>query len=181
LRQFFDRPPKAHDSSERGQIDWLHAARWTLFALIGVLLGALGVLLWRWRKGRRIEVATALPVAAVPDLSKEDVTADQLPEDGWLSLARELVERGELRLALRAFYLAGLAHLGHRELINIARYKSNLDYDRELHRRARGNGDLLAAFEANLLAFERAWYGEHAVTPATLGGFSENLERIRAC
>ena len=43
---------------------------------------------------------------------EENVTADQLPEDGWLQLARELIERGELRLALRASYLAGLAHLG---------------------------------------------------------------------
>ena len=74
---------------------------------------------------------------AVPDLNEESVTADQLPEDGWLQLARELMERGELRLALRASYLAGLAHLGHRELIHLARHKSNRDYDRELHRRAR--------------------------------------------
>jgi len=117
----------------------------------------------------------------VPDLNEENVTADQLPEDGWLALARGLMEQGELRLALRAFYLATLAHLGHRELIRLARHKSNLDYDRELERRARGNAGLLDAFDENLLLFERAWYGEHAVTPDTLTGFSQNIERIRTC
>jgi hypothetical protein len=181
LRKVFEREPKPNDSSERGSINWSSTARWTLIALMAALLIILGVLLWRWRQGRRTEVAVAQPVAAVPDLNEESVTADQLPEDGWLQLARDLMERGELRLALRAFYLAGLAHLGHRELIQIARYKSNRDYDRELRRRARGNADLLTAFDANLLAFEAAWYGEHAVTPDTLGGFSQNLERIRAC
>jgi len=98
-----------------------------------------------------------------------------------LRLARELMEKGELRLSLRAYYLASLAHLGQRELIHLERYKSNHDYDRELQRRARGNGALLSAFDENLLAFERGWYGDHDVTPVTLDGFSRNIERIRAC
>ena len=38
--------------------------------------------------------------------------ASQLPEDAWLKLAREMVEKGDLRLAVRAMYLAMLAHLG---------------------------------------------------------------------
>jgi hypothetical protein len=124
---------------------------------------------------------TAEALAPLPDLRDEGVTADQLPEDGWLQLARDLVQRGELRLALRASYLAGLAHLASRQLIGLARHKSNHDYDRELRRRARTNAELLAAFDRNLSAFERTWYGTHAVTPETLGDFTQNLERIRAC
>jgi hypothetical protein len=181
LRKAFDREPRPRESTERGGINWSATARWTLILLIAALVIILGVLLWRWRQGRRAEVAIAQPMIAVPDLNEESVTADQLPEDGWLQMARDLMQRGELRLALRAFYLAGLAHLGHRELIRIARHKSNRDYDRELRRRARGNSDLLSAFDSNLLVFEAAWYGEHAVTSETLGGFSQNLERIRAC
>jgi len=182
LRKFFQRNP-LDDGSEAssGKVDWPTAARWTLIALVAVLLGILGVLLLRWRKARGAGIVTARPVAAVPDLNEEGVTADQLPEDGWLRLAQELVARGDLRLALRASYLAGLAHLGHRELIRIARHKSNYDYERELRRRARGNDSLLDAFDENLTSFERSWYGEHEVTPGTIGSFSENLERIRAC
>ena len=182
LRKVFERKPKDKDESKsKGKIDWTAAARWTLIVLIAMLVGILGVLLWRWRKGRTSEVAIAQPVAAVPDLNEEGVTADQLPEDGWLRLASELMEKGDLRLALLASHLAGLAHLGHRELIRLARHKSNRDYDRELRRRARGNASLLDAFDDNLEAFERSWYGEHAVTRDSLGSFSQNLERIRAC
>lgn len=146
-------------------------------ALIGIILA---VLLIRMRRGVQKSVAIAEP-SVIPDLTSEDVTADQLPEDGWLKLARELMQSGELRLALRASYLAGLAHLGQRQLITLARHKSNYDYDRELQRRARTRAELLAAFEANLAAFERAWYGLHEVTPETLGGFNQNLETIRSC
>ena len=98
-----------------------------------------------------------------------------------MRIARELVQKGDLRLALRAFYLATLAHLGQRELICLARHKSNHDYDSELQRRARGNSSLLDAFDQTLLAFERVWYGDHAVTRETLDGVAENMERIRAC
>lgn len=181
LRDLFKREPKHDAESNRGSVNWSSTARWTLIALVAALVLILGFLLWRWRKGRPVDVAVAEAAVAVPDLNEESVTADQLPEDGWLRLARDLMDRGDLRLALRALYLAGLAHLGHRELISIARYKSNRDYDHELRRRARGNADLLTAFDANLVAFEAAWYGEHDVTPGTLDGFSQNLERIRAC
>ncbi len=146
---------------------------------VGVL--ALAWAVWRTWGGPRRKAATAEAVPVMPDLRSEDVAADQLPEEGWLQLARELMERGELRLALRAAYLAGLAHLGQRELVSIARHKSNRDYDRELHRRARSRAELLAAFEENLLTFERAWYGCHEVTRDTFASFTRNLDRMRAC
>ncbi len=181
LRSLLDRKPREPSTSSSASLNWGGVARGTLIALAVGLVVVVGVLLWRSRRKIR-EMVMAHPVAAVvPDLNEESVTADQLPEDGWLQMARELMERGEMRLALRAFYLAGLAHLGQRELIRIARHKSNRDYDVELRRRARGNADLLSAFDANLLVFEASWYGEHAVTREALGGFSQNLERIRAC
>lgn len=156
------------------------AARIALIVL-GVALIAFIVVMYLRSRGKRSEVVLAEALAPVVDLNEETVTADQLPEDGWTRLGRELTEKGELRLALRAFYLASLAHLGQREYIRLARHKSNHDYDRELQRRARGNGELLAAFDENLLVFEGAWYGDHVVTDGTIQGFSQNLERIRAC
>jgi len=177
-RLFF--PDKSDSPEASSGLDWGTMARWVLVILALTVCVALGVLLWRSRKNIR-GVGVSPAVATLPDLNQESVTADQLPEDGWLQLARDLMDGGELRLALRAFYLATLAHLGSRELIRLARHKSNHDYDRELQRRARGKAGLLDAFDENLLTFERAWYGEHDVTPDTLDGFSQNLERIRAC
>lgn len=150
------------------------------YVLLAVAVVLLGWAAWRrHRRGKR-SVVSAEAVAAVPDLHSDEVSADELPEDRWLQLAGELKGKGELRLALRALYLAALAHLGQRDLLVIARHKSNLDYRRELKRRAAQRGELLGAFEENVLSFENAWYGRRAVTPEVLGHFTEKLELIRA-
>jgi hypothetical protein len=161
---------------------WLGKLRWLYYGLIAVTLGLVCVLIWkRWRtrSRREIPVAQSLPVA--PDLTQENVTADQLPEDGWIELARTLSQQGEHRLALRALFLAGLAHLGSRNLIAIAKHKSNLDYERDLDRRARAVPGLRATFVEHRSVFERAWYGRHEVQPDTFEHFVANLEKIRAC
>jgi hypothetical protein len=155
--------------------------RGILYATIALCIGLILFFLWKQRRNLRVTMVAAEAMSAIPDLRSDDVVADQLPEDGWLKLARDLMDQGELRLALRASYLASLAHLGRRELISIARHKSNLDYERELRRRARSREELLSAFDANLDAFECAWYGLHEVTADILTGFNANLDRIRAC
>ena len=178
-RKMFAKKSAGGSDSGEGGFGW--TSRGALYTAIALSIALIAFYLWKARRNLRIAMIAAQPLAAVPDLRADDVFAGQLPEDGWLKLARELMEQGELRLALRASYLAGLAHLGQRQFITIARHKSNLDYERELRRRARSREELLAAFDANLDAFERAWYGLHEVTRDTLGGFNANLDRIRAC
>ncbi len=151
------------------------------YLLVGAGILLLAWTVWTVLRNRSPLVITAQALQAVPDLNAEDVVADQLPVDGWLRMMQDLLNAGELRLALRAAYLATLAHLAQRELLAIARYKSNRDYQRELQRRARSREALLAAFEENLQAFERSWYGQHEVTRDLLARFSQNLETIRAC
>jgi hypothetical protein len=161
--------------------DYAGPLRAVLVVATALLAGILAFLIWkRWKQGRRATAIVAEALPAAPDLTADDVNAAQLPEDGWLRLAREMMERGELRLALRALFLAALAHLGSRELIAIARHKSNRDYERELHRRARTRDELLAAFAENRALFEGAWYGLHEVTREVIDRFSANVERIRA-
>ncbi len=92
-----------------------------------------------------------------------------------------MLSKGELRLALRAMYLATLAHLANREIVTIARFKSNHDYETEVNRRARGSPELLAAFSANVSSFDRSWYGLYDVTAEALTQFQSNFERIRSC
>ena len=117
---------------------------------------------------------------SISSLRDENVGAEQLPEDGWTKLARELLERGELRLALRALYFASLAHLAARNLISIARFKSNRDYERELRRRGHSSPDLLSVFGDNLGSFERSWYGLHEVNRELVDQFAANVERMKA-
>jgi hypothetical protein len=155
-------------------------AKRLLYILVVAAVVVVALLFWRRRRAMKESVVSATAVEAVVDLHSDDVVADQLPEDRWLALARELMEKGELRLSLRASYLASLAHLGQRELLAIARHKSNLDYRRELNRRASQRRELLGAFEENVLSFERAWYGRALVTPEVVNRFATNLEVIRA-
>ncbi len=152
--------------------------------LYGLLVVAAALLVyggWRAWRGRIPAMIAAQARPAMPNLEAEDVAPDALPEDEWLQFARSLLEKGDLRLALRAAYLAGLANLGQRELLTIARHKSNMEYDRELKRRARTREELVTIFEENLAAFERSWYGNHQVTQDGFTRFTANLERMRAC
>jgi hypothetical protein len=153
-----------------------------LYGLLAAVISALGVFLYRIARGRRrpnIAVA-ASPIQPAPDVADENVSADQLPEDGWTRLARELMERGECRLALRAYYLASLAHLAHRKLIRIARSKSNRDYENELRRRGHTVPELIPMFGENVTTLERIWYGMHDVDGVIVREFAANVDRIRA-
>jgi hypothetical protein len=116
-----------------------------LYALVAAAVIGLAYAVYRIFRNRnsRVEAVASEPLQLAPDLSDETLGADLLPEDGWTKLGRELLARGELRLALRAFYLASLAHLAQRNLISLAKFKSNRDYLLELQRRAHSFPDLL--------------------------------------
>ncbi len=161
---------------------WADATRGLFILLLVVLAAAIGFLLYRlWKNYHHlIPEGVAQPAPATPDLTDDNVTAAQLPEDEWLRLARELMTKGELRLALRALYLAGLAHLAGRGLLTIARYKSNLEYARELGRRSHALPVVLTAFTHNVAVFDRVWYGRHEATHDLLAAFETNVQRIRS-
>ncbi|HYR85748.1 MAG TPA: hypothetical protein VE422_16780 [Terriglobia bacterium] len=151
-----------------------------LYGLLAFALSALGVVLVRiWRGKRPAAIIVAEEIPGAPDIADESIGAEQLPEDGWTKLARELLERGEFRLAMRAFYLASLAHLAGRNLIGIARFKSNRDYENELRRRGHAIPSLLSVFATNVSMFERIWYGVHEVNRELVQEFAANVDRIK--
>ena len=177
FEKFYGEPSDSNGASK----PWGAGARVTLWAALAASLAIIVWALLRALREKRAPIVAAEAIATIPDLTSDDVAADELPEDGWLQLARDHAARGDFALAMRAMWLACLAHLGHRELLRIARHKSNRDYDLELRRRARAREELLAAFRENLNAFESSWYGRHQATAEIYARFSGNLERIRAC
>jgi hypothetical protein len=180
-RLFAQRTPSDPRPSGSG---WYSASRGWMIALVVVLVIAALALLAKAVQQFRLRKLAALPIAAPApkvDLEDDAVTADLLPEDEWQALAREHLRQGEMRLALRAFFLSGLAHLAAREVLTLSRHKSNRDYEAELRRRARDQSLLLEAFAANIALVERVWYGQHAVDAEALRDFELNLQRIRAC
>jgi hypothetical protein len=160
---------------------WVLSVRGLAIALLVVALVALAVLLVRvWKqRANREPLVEAEPVVTAEDLQEERLTADALPEERWLAMAQELIQQGELRLALRAYFLGSLACLSRHELVSIRRFKSNHDYQRELDRRGHAYPALVGAFGANVALFEGVWYGAHDVTPRIIDEFRGNQERIR--
>jgi len=180
LRKLFQHPRTYSDSGSSGY-GWIEVLQVLLYGLVAVVLAALAVLFYRvWRDRRAPAVVASEPIQPLPDINDENVGADQLPGDSWTKLARELLTRGELRVALRAFYFASLAHLASRNLISLARFKSNRDYERELQRRGHAFPDLLPVFGDNLGSFERIWYGLHEVNIDLVERFAANAERMKA-
>ncbi len=164
-------------SEARSWGSWAPELLWGLLALVAIALAIALIRGWHRRPAVIQAQAAVVPV----DLCSEALSADALPEDAWLQLAREHAARGDLQLALRAAWLACLAHLGGRDLLRIAAFKSNREYEGELRRRARTRAGLLSAFADNLISFERCWYGRHAVSPEAFEIFHKNLEQIRGC
>ena len=161
-------------------------SQWTSFSRVWILVpvvcivGVLVFLVWRSRKNRRPRiVAPEVSAKLSPDITREDLDATALPEEDWLHLALELMGKGELRLAVRALYLATLASLARQELVTIAKYKSDREYELELRRRSHSRPHLVGVFAENRILFESAWYGMHEVTPGIMDRFLQNQERIR--
>lgn len=163
-------------------MDWLLLSQILTYALVAAVLSTLVIVFFRmWKKRQpKPDALQTEAIQPVPDITDENVGADQLPEDGWTKMARELLARGEFRLALRAFYLASLAHLAERNLISLARFKSNHDYERELGRRAHALPTLQQLFEQNVVAFDRVWYGTDPASGELVNQFAANVERIKA-
>lgn len=137
-------------------------------ALVILLLSAF--LFYRKRsRGKKPEAAVA---SALPDIRSESVRPEDLESDDWARLAEELRAKGELRLAMRAYFLSCLSYLGRSGAIRTALYKSNRDYIRELCMRPAQQG-ARRLFPEAVAIYERAWYGYAAVDGEGLGSFIE--------
>jgi hypothetical protein len=180
LKKLFANP---WQTSRRGSgYGWIMTLQILFYLFIALAVGGLGYLIYiaLTRSGRLAEAIVAEPVLPVPNLADENVGAEQLPEDEWTKLANELLQRGEFRPALRAFYLSSLAHLAARNLVSLAKFKSNHDYERELRRRGHSFPELLNLFADNVSVFERIWYGLHEINGELVRQFAANVTKIKA-
>jgi hypothetical protein len=153
-----------------------------LYLLLGLAACAAGLVARRQlqsRRRRRQDAPDGIRSVAI-DLESELIEASDLPRDQWLSLAAELLRKGERRLALRAYYLADLAGLADAELLSMARSKSDADYLRELQRNGYAGTELVNAFSQNILLFQQVWYGMREVSDELFEHFHHNHQSIMA-
>ena len=156
----------------------LRTSSYIVIALCVALI--VGLLVRQWRTRPAPQVLAQAVASAQVELADETVLPTDRPEDEWTLLGRDLIARGDTRLALRAFYLGSLAHLARQQWIQVHRGKSNLDYLQELRRRAKGEEGVAESFAHNLRLYERTWYGEHRASTETVAEFLANLERLKS-
>jgi len=174
--------PKSEGQPSPGNKNWKTPVRIVLLLLLFLFLAIMAFIfirIWQRRQTKSVETisASAIPV---PDLTDEKVKANDLSTSRWLSLAGELAAKEELRLAMRALYLATLAHLADHELITIESHKSNREYEDELKRRAHEHRDLIVIFSKSLNIFERAWFGMYPIARFEFDSYARNQKRILA-
>ena len=156
----------------------------SVYALLAAVILMAAWIVWRRRRARRARPAALAAGSFDPvRLDAEDLTPDRLPEESWLALAERCLREENLRLALRALYLANLAWLGRREFIAIHPGKTNREYELELRRKARAfthaGADARALFAGNVTAFERAWYGLHEVSADDIAAFRSRMDDMK--
>ena len=174
-----DKP--SHGDSTPGDLRSSQKLRWLLYSFILLLAVAAAILLVRaLRAKRKTKLAMQTAPAATPEnLTDDRVEADKIPEDRWLALAQELIAAGDLRLAVRALYLASLSYLARRGLVTVQAAKTNGQYESELRRRTRDKIDVARLFSENARVFERTWYGDYPPSPQLIESVRENLQRMK--
>jgi hypothetical protein len=172
--------PEGNKKTGPSNKSWITSVRALLVFLLLLLLAVLTFVFFRiWRRHHTGTIAAvAAGVPPPPDLNDESTKADDLPANRWLVLAEELTAKGELRLAMRALYLATLAYLAEHQMITIEIYKSNREYEQELMRRAHERKELLTIFAKSLNMFERVWYGMYHIPRSEFNDYAENQKRI---
>ena len=157
------------------------ADAWLAVAIgTGLLVAAVAFAIWNRRNHPEPKPVNATITDAKIDITHPDVQPDRQSELEWSSLARQYRAGGNLRLALRALYLASLAGLAEVGLIALGRGKSNRDYLGEIQRRARRlPHDFLLTFGSNIKLFEQSWYGNYPVTEEILDSFERNSSVLR--
>jgi len=172
----FDLKPSIPQSEVSPFSTLLNAFGYFLWAAFAATLIFFAIRLLRFK-------AAKLPPSIVsprkPDLAAEEIEANQLPDEEWYALARQKMAEGEFRQAQRALFLAILSYLASRRFITVERWKSNIDYEKELGRKAKHLSELPTLFSLSRLGFERCWYGEESVTPADLEKYNLVYERIK--
>ena len=180
INWLIDLLPSADHRISSPDESWIASVRVAVIVLLIGLLCTLVYILWRsWvrRQTAQAEIA-ATAVESTPDLEDESTTADDLPVNRWLELARELTEKGSLRQAIRAIYLAILADLAAHELIKIEKFKSNREYEIELRRRAHQQEGLLKVFSKSREIFECVWYGMYKISRSDLDHYAAIQKRL---
>jgi hypothetical protein len=184
VKRFFNRLARHKNKSQKKpgndiNVDWIKPLSILLLIFLTGVLVWYAIKVFRNRQPLPANADPVTPAISNVDMDDENLVASLLEDDQWILLARQLATDGELRKSARAWFLAGIARLSRANLLTVVLSKSNLEYHRELARRARRCPAVIPAFGNNIQIFERVWYGQYTITPEDLDQLEQNLERMR--
>ncbi len=128
------------------------------YIVIALAIAVIGFILWRFvlplfggERPRRRAQRKAPRVILVETLAADETAANLLLEAERLALS------GDVRAAIRKGYIAALCELNDRQLLALARHKTNRDYLRDIERKRHA---IFQPMRFLTNSFERHWYGE---------------------
>lgn len=139
------------------------AAQIFVFALT---LAVVGYVLWRLLRGR-VRTGKSAGSRSARVVLGEQLEADQTAAD-LLEAAERLAREGNLRAAIRKAYVALLCELGDRQVIRLARHKTNRDYLHAVRQQAPRLYPELMPLTYN---YELHWYGAQEASAAEWDDF----------
>ena len=156
-------------------VSWGFSLNTWMLVCLAITLCALAIFLLRIKIYKRIKPSIEPKDLPPLDLNEENIDPLQNNPEQWLDLVHQLCEQGQLRLALRACFLACLSSLARDGWIELSLGRGNREILRQLQLR-RNRDHIAGAFECNLRDFERCWYGGYAVT---LADVQTHIQRTR--
>lgn len=184
LRRLWPRGLTFSPEKEKGGGWRLKDIRLWLALVLVLTLGVGASLIWLRRRREAAQLSVPLEIAPLPDLS--NAVASERSEDEWFALAERLEGEGEMRLALRAAYLALLAGLARREWLTIRRDRTNREYLDEFTRRWRRRPqaavevrlEIPEKLRSSLRLFDRVWYGSYGLTRAAVAAYRQGQREL---
>lgn len=173
-------------SPDKGKGGWrLKDIGLWLVLVLGLTLGVIATLFLLRRRRETAQLSVPVTTASLADLSDAAVASDRSEEE-WFTLAERLEGEGELRLALRAAYLALLAGLAQREWLAIRRDRTNREYLDEFTRRWRRRPqaavevrlEIPEKLRTSLRLFDRVWYGSYGLTAAAVAAYRQGQREL---
>ncbi len=145
-----------------------------VLALVAIGLGGwIAWTIWSQRRGAARESAVLPPVVNVKKaLDEGDALAQNA--DAWLSLAQQLGQDGDWRMAYRAMYLALLSGLHETGRIHFRKSLTNHAYVN----RYRGPKEEMQIFSTLTDIFDRVWYGDKPVSAETRAGIDIQMRAL---
>ena len=176
LRKYIFRDWKQNPKESKWEPLRLSKTLYVLMGLMMVVMGTALIVIWKIKKkGKTFQIQ---PPVNVPDIRSDTIKADDLLTEQWLDMANNLLNQGDLRHAVRAFYLGTLSHLARAQMITIKRYKSNYDYEMEIKRRFRDKDELGGIFSRSIVFLNSVWYGNRSLQAGEVLEFAREQEKI---